>query len=117
MRGPNRQNKFGQNVLPPSPNASCKEIGFSPTAFLAVVARVAVAVPNELHHARLKGKAGRKIVVVTHVEVVLRHGEVVVINARGTGVDAREATVIFVPAGEFDGADAGACAAVATVVT
>lgn len=108
-----KNNHKKQTHAPPADSGRQNKIDLR-TACLVVVACVAVAVPHELLRTRRERIAGGEIVIVK--EHVVFHGEVVVINAGSTGVDAGEATLVLAATGEQLRADAGALAAVTTVV-
>lgn len=76
-----------------------------PTTFRIVVVLVAVTVSQE----------GSKAVTVCIIRVAIG-GHVVVVDARGAGVYARETPVSSRAASEGGCADAGACTAIAAVV-
>lgn len=82
------------------------------TAILVVVERIAVSVGDPAGITCKGFGVFRK-----RGGVVWKYSDVVVIDARGTGIEAREATERWVPARELRGVDAGTLAAIATVVT
>ena len=84
------------------------------TAILVVVVHIAIAVGYETRKA---GSSSRGRFCIRKSFEARDGGDVVVIDARSARVDARVTTVVLVAAGKVGGADAGAFAAVTTVVT
>ena len=85
------------------------------TALLGIVVKVAIAIRCDIRKAGARG--GGDGGIVRERLSGRKGGDVVVIDARSAWVKARETAVLGIAAGELRGADAGALAAVATVVT